>query len=136
MPYVKPGIYTQEVDVSVAPSKTVFMNIVKSRVEKKERSLEGDVRFNFDVQKLEIFTSEDMWRQVESFVEDNISPCPKCGVRPAEDCGYSTLDPWSGEHDCEAPDVDGEPCEYCNHLHCSLCRMKEAYNFKEEEFNV
>lgn len=98
----------------------MYMNIVKTR----ERAIEGDLRW--DIEKLEIFKDEEVW----------IPPCPKCGLVPAEDCGYSTYDPYNGEHDCNAPDVDGEPCEYCHHLHCSLCKLKEAYDFKEEEFCI
>lgn len=124
------------VDPAKDKSETVIMNVVKTRVEKKDRALEGELRYNLELRKLECYTHEDMWRQVESLVNDNIAPCPRCGVRPSEDCGYHTYDPWSGEHDCEAPDVDGEPCDYCHHLHCSLCKLEEAYNFKEEEFCI
>jgi hypothetical protein len=128
MPYVKPGIYSQEVDLShkipdMEPLPEMILNIVKTRIEAKPRKLKA--RWTLEVAK-----------DLEKDWIETTAPCPKCGVNPAEDCGYLLHDPWSGEHDCEAPDVDGEPCEYCHHLHCSLCKMKEAYKFKEEEFDV
>lgn len=50
-------------------------------------------------------------------------PCPKCGVNPSVDCGYSVRDYW-GDYDCEAPENDGEEelwCEYCHHAYCPDC---------------
>jgi len=130
------------VDPAKDKSETVIMNVVKTRVEKKDRALEGDVRYNLDIQKIECYTHEDMWRQVESMIDsngigNNRCPCPRCGVKPSMDCGYSSYDPWNGEYDCEAPDQDGDlMCEYCHHIHCSLCKLEEKYNFKEEEFCI
>lgn len=100
----------------------VEIKIEKTRIEARSRKLRGI--WTLAVQ-------EDLER-----IFKNKMPCPNCGVNPAEDCGYSTYDPWTGEHDCEAPDNEGEMCDDCHHAHCSLCRLKESYNFKKEEFDV
>jgi hypothetical protein len=130
MPYVKPGIYTQEINLShkipdMEPLPEMILNIVKQRIEEKPRKLKA--RWTLEVAK-----------DLKKDFDDPIIRCPKCGVNPAEDCGYLSHDPWNGDYDCEAPDnVEADlMCEYCHHSHCSLCRLKETYNFKEEEFDV
>lgn len=62
-----------------------------------------------------------------------IMPCPNCGVNDSQDCGYGSRD-YFGEFDCEDPDSDGEPCEYCHHLWCEECKEKNL--FQKEEFDV
>lgn len=66
--------------------------------------------------------------------ENGIMPCPSCGVRSSQDCGYGVWE--RGDFDCEAPDIDGEPCEYCHHLYCDECKLQEAMEFKSEEFDI
>lgn len=61
----------------------------------------------------------DLWQV--SF--GNRMPCPGCGMRPAQACGYGHRY-WTGEFDCTAPDnEDGEiMCEECHHLYCAKCK--------------
>jgi len=54
------------------------------------------------------------------------SPCPKCGKRPRQKCGYLLKIPSSPgggtDFDCEAPDMSGEPCDDCHHVWCDECK--------------
>jgi len=65
----------------------------------------------------------DLWQV--SF--GNRMPCPGCGMRPAQACGYGHRY-WTGEFDCTAPDnEDGEiMCEECHHLYCAKCKEENA----------
>jgi hypothetical protein len=54
------------------------------------------------------------------------SPCPKCGKRPRQDCGYLRKIPCTSgggtDFDCVAPDVNGQPCDDCHHVWCDGCK--------------
>ena len=67
--------------------------------------------------------------------ERGVMPCPGCGVNASLDCGYGVWD-YEGDFDCEAPDIDGEPCDDCHHLWCNDCKLKNAMEFQKEEFDV
>ena len=77
---------------------------------------------------------KEILEPVESYGE--IMPCPGCGVNPSVDCGYLDYNAWDGDYDCLDPDNDGDPCDYCKHLYCSDGKLKDAMEFKKEEFDV
>jgi hypothetical protein len=52
-------------------------------------------------------------------------PCPKCGEGVAVDCGYLVFDPYQGDYDCAAPDLEtvnpSTLCDDCPHVWCEKC---------------
>jgi len=61
-------------------------------------------------------------------------PCPKCGVNPAEDCGFGSWTTGSPlgppEYECEAPDAEELECDGCHHLMCKECKNAERLQSK------
>jgi len=60
--------------------------------------------------------------------------CPKCGINPAQNCGYGEVvyphydeDP---EFECFAPDAEELECGGCKYLMCGGCKDEEGLQGK------